>query len=691
MNNDLDSFYQEFFQEVHGAADAEGRYVEDAFFELFCASLLDAGELETADRVQYLSPRGIRIDGYGGDPLDSEGVLSLLVLDFSPTPEIKTLTATEMNALFNRATNFLGRSLEDKFRHQLEETTPAFGLADLIATRWPQIAKVRVLLISNRTLSERVDGREAGAIKDVPITYGVWDIGRLHNFVSLGHGREDISIDLEGDFGGPLPALPAHLDAAGYEAYLAVIPGGQLAAIYDRWGVRLLEQNVRVFLQARSKVNKGIGITLEHEPEMFFAYNNGITATAEGVTTRQSDGGLLVTAIHNLQIVNGGQTTASIHSMTRKKDRDLSRVFVQMKLSIVDAATAQEVVPKISEYANTQNKVNAADFFANHPFHVRMETFSRRMFAPSPDGTFRESKWFYERARGQYQDARAHLTSAQRRKFDIEFPKRQMFTKTDLAKFMMLWREMPHIVSKGAQKNFAEFAKLIGEEWARTPDEFNELYYKHAIAKAIIFRSTEALVSRQPWYDGGYRAQIVAYAISKLAVDMASKGKAVNFDQIWRSQSISDAMKDALAVAAKAVHDELVTTPSGTKNVTEWAKKTACWQAIQGVVVQWPSRWLGELKSRAEHKASKASAVKEQRMLNGIEAQMAVVNAGGKFWGELLQWGKSRKLLTPTEIGVLGVASSVPTKVPSEKQSAVVISALSKLQREGCQMSLEQD
>ncbi|MEZ5284682.1 MAG: AIPR family protein [Vicinamibacterales bacterium] len=314
----------------------------------------------------------------------------------------------------------------------------------------------------------------------------MWDIGRLHRFAGSG-GREEIVVDLEADFGGGLPVLPAHLSDAGYQAFLAVVPGSQLAAVYERWGARLLEQNVRVFLQARGSVNKGIRNTIENDPEMFFAYNNGITATAEGVETSRDSGGLVVRSVRNLQIVNGGQTTASIHAASRKKDVDLSKVFVQMKLSIIEPSRALDVVPRISEFANSQNRVNAADFFANHPFHVRFEEFSRRVFAPSPDGSFRESKWFYERARGQYQDARTLLNAAQRKKFDLEYPKMQLVEKTDLAKFLNSWRGHPDIVSKGSQKNFAEFARHIGAEWSKDSDAFNEHFYRQSIARRSSF------------------------------------------------------------------------------------------------------------------------------------------------------------------------------------------------------------
>lgn len=683
MAIDLAEFHQEFFQEVIASADADGRYVEDAFFDLFCSYLMDAGELDTADRVPYAPVTGgRRVDGYGGDPAQAAGVLSLIIADFQHEPEIGRLNQTELDRVFARLSKFLSSALDVKFRNSLEETDPAFGLADLIAARWPNTNKVRLFLISNRELNAKIDGREAGELDGKPITYSVWDIQRLHRFAASGMGREEIEIDLE-DYGGPIPLLPAHLADAGYQAYLAVVPGTQLASIYDRWGARLLEQNVRVFLQARGSVNKGIRNTIDNDAEMFFAYNNGITATAEGVSTTSAGGSLMLTGLYNLQIVNGGQTTASIHAASRRQ-ANLSKVFVQMKLSIVPSERAIDVVPKISEYANSQNRVNAADFFANHPFHVRVEGFSRRIFAPSPDGTFRESKWYYERARGQYQDARGLLSVAQRKKFDLEYPKSQLISKTDLAKYLNLWRGAPDTVSKGAQKNFATFAGAIGREWTKQADEFNEEFYRQSIAKGIIFKTTEALVTEQPWYQGGYRANVVAYAIAKLAHDVELKGLAVNLERVWKSQAVSEPMRQALICASEQVHDVLTSPPSGISNVTEWAKQQACWARVKALDINWPDQWLVELIGKDEQKAIKKSAVKDQKMLNGIEAQSAVVNAGGQFWAQIADWGKTKKLLSPTDASILAVAVSVPNRIPTERQSIRAIEILRKLRSEGC-------
>jgi hypothetical protein len=686
MTTDLDQFHTEFFQEVVRAADANGSFAEDSFFEVFCEHLVEAGELETADRAQFLGPRGVRIDGYGGDPAYSEGTLSLIISDFNQSRDVATLTATEMEAIFKRGMSFLRRSLEAPFRDSLEETSPGFGLAELIARSWDHVSKVRMVLITNRILSSRVDGRVAEEFEGRPVAYSVWDLGRLQRYTESGRSREEMMVKLS-DHGGPVPALPVDLTGAGYKAYLLVIPGAQLASIYDQWGARLLEQNVRVFLQARGNVNKGIRNTIDNDPGMFFAYNNGITATAEEISGVKGPNGFSVTGIRNLQIVNGGQTTASIYAASRKQI-DLSKVFVQMKLSIIPPERAEEVVPRISEYANSQNKVNAADFFANHPFHLRMKEFSQTLFAPPPEGTFRQSKWFYERARGQYQDARGNLGTAARRDFDLEFPKQQVFSKTDLAKFINLWRGYPDVVSKGAQKNFAHFADYIGKAWIENSDQFNEIYYRSTIAKAIVFRETESLVTRQPWYQGGgYRANIVAYAIAKIAYDVEKIGRHVDFEPVWRSQQLTVALRRALTISAERVRDIIVDPPAGTvKNVTEWAKQPACWARIKDLRIDWPTEFLSELTSEEEIRTRERGGIKDQKVLNGIEAQTAVVNAGGSVWRQIMTWGVERKLLSQKEIDILEVATALPQRVPSDKQCRTIIKTLQRLKNEGCRL-----
>lgn len=678
----LEEFSLGFFQDIVARADADGKFMEEVFFEEFCDRLMEAGELDSAEPAPYRGPpgSGVRVDGY--DLNEDTGTLSLIVSEFRQSSDLVRLTRTEMNTIFKRPLKFLERVFDHKWRNSLEETSPGFGLADLVVGRWPRIGRVRLALITNCQLSEKVDGREAESFDSREVTFSVWDIRRLHRFDTVGHGREDIDIDMEEEFGRALPILPAHLPNAGYESFLAVVPGTILARIYDRWGARLLERNVRVFLQARGNVNKGIRNTLEDDPEMFFAYNNGITATADGVEVDKPRKPTLLRRLRNFQIVNGGQTTASIHQAYRSK-ADLSGVFVQMKLSVVEPERVDDVVPRISEFANSQNRVNAADFYANHPFHVRIENFSRRLFAPSPDGTFRQSKWFYERARGQYADARSRLTLSERRKFDLENPRRQLFSKTDLAKFLNIWVGIPHTVSLGAQKNFTHFARAVGQAWEESSDSFNEAWYRGAVAKAVIFKATERVVSGQEWYQGGYRANIVAYAVAKLANDVGNLRRSVDFESVWRRQAPGHAMETALIVVAESVHEVLVNPPAGFRNVTEWAKQQACWARVRELVVDWPKDFLRELITLEEKKDQERKDKKEQQVLNGIEAQTAVVEAGGSFWKEVLEWGRERGSLSPTEAGVLDVCGNVPNRLPSERQSLKALEALTRLQKSG--------
>ena len=683
----IDDFAEDLRQRVLAAADAEGKFREDAFFDIACECLVDSGDLDTADRVPYRHPsRGIRVDGYAGDPEDAAGTLSLIGLDFSPVPSIGRLIGSQMDAIFQRMKRFVTHALSERWRNALEETSPAFGLADLIAFRWPQIRKVRLILVSNRELSERVDGRPAGILEGKRVTYSVWDLRRLHR-ADTSSEPEEMVVDLANDFGGPIAILPAQHISDVHESYLAVIPGTVLAEIYDMWGPRLLEQNVRVFLQARSKVNRGIRDTLVREPRMFFAYNNGITATAQAVDIRDDRGRLLLQRMTNFQIVNGGQTTASIHT-AMSRDQDLSQTYVQMKLSVVDSQRATEVVPRISEYANSQNRIAASDFFANHPFHIRVENFSRRMYAPSAEGTFQQSKWFYERARGQFADARARKTRAERRKFDIEYPRRQKFTKTDLAKFLSVWDGLPHIVSLGAQKNFAAFAQRIGVAWKKSRNDFNEDWYREAIAKAIVFRATERIVSAQPWYQGGFRANIVAYTIARISHHVRMKKRSIDFQAIWRRQQPGSILLKTIAVVSKEVHDVLVDPPEGMRNVTEWAKKEFCWSRVVDLAISWPPGLGGELVSAEEKRASKRTARREQRVLNGIEAQIAVFNAGTAFWKQVFAWGEREGLLSPTDIGVLRIAAKGGARPLSEKQSVRAVQVLTRLQKQGCREKL---
>jgi hypothetical protein len=683
--SDLASFHQTQLADARIEADSRGLLTIEAWFDRVKERLAESGEVETADIAHYDQGTGaqrLRIDGYGGDPRDCDGVLSLIICDFHDDDTLKTFGKADLPSLFNPLIRFIKRARTEDFRDVLNEVSPGFQVSDLVITTWKHVHKIKLILISNRHYTGRVDGLPAGSLDGVPITYNVWDLARIERHERASGGREEIEIDFEGDFGGGVPALRASRTGGNLESYLMIIPGSQLAAIYDRWGARLLEANVRSFLQARAATNKGIARTIRDTPEFFFPYNNGLSATASEVECRMSVDGLEVVRLRDLQIVNGGQTTGSIHAALRSAKEQLQSTFVQMKLTIVPVDVSEEIVPNISQFANTQNKVNAADFFSNHPFHIRMEQFSRQLLAPKGDGRL-ETRWFYERTRGQYLDEKARRTPAQQKKFELEFPKPQLFTKTDLAKYELSAQELPHIVSMGAQKNFAAFAKSIGEAWEKGDAKFDETWFRRLIAKAMIFRELEREVPKQKeWYPGAYRANIVTYAIAKVFHDMRLSGKAIDLDAVWRRQSIAEEVKVAFMTAAAEASLVITSPPDGVRNVTEWAKKQACWAKLQSVEIVYAD--LDEvLQTKEQARETVRVARNERAEVDDASAIIKVTNLGAAHWSDLLEWASAKRRLTPKETQTLGVCASIPRQIPRDYQAKQAIEVMERLTREG--------
>lgn len=684
MEQTAQEFFHDFRQELLAGAEANCNYQLAEFMEAVAGELVETGFVEGFEFCHFRAQRGMRVDGYW---FNDEGALDLFVADFDCRSDLVSLTKTEAEAAFKRAVNFFKASLDKELHRELEVTSPEYGLARQIADRKESIRQVNFLLLSERTLSDRMQALPDNKVGSVSASYHIWDISRLQRQHSSRGRKEPLDLNFQEMFGTGISCLPAHLGSETYKSYLVVMPAAILSSLYERFGARLLEQNVRCFLQARGNVNKGIRATILNEPHMFFAYNNGITATAQDVVTEMSEDGLQIIRIKDLQIVNGGQTTASLFHTRRKDKASLDSIFVQMKLAVIGSQESETIVPRISEYANTQNKVNAADFFSNHPFHIRIEEFSRRIWAPVQQGRQRETKWFYERARGQYADAQVKLTPAEQKRFQAENPKSQMFTKTDLAKCENVWDEHPKWVNLGSQKNFARYAGRIGQEWEKSHDGFNELYYRRAIARVLLFKATEKLVSVQSWYNGGYRANIVAYTIAVLSEICKRQGKSLDTQKVWNSQGLAQTLTDALVVVARFVNDDIVNPPPGISNISEWCKKDMCWTRIQehitDIISVLPAEFLNELLSREDEKIEVKGAKKIQKLDDGIKVQTQVLAFSSEEWTKLLVAGLEKKIFSNKEIDILRIASQIPVRIPTEKQCLVLLDILNRCRMEG--------
>lgn len=674
----LQDFHETLFNEISNNATAGGDFFLRKFTEWFCEYLDSAGEIALPEYAFYKDPQGRALNAYSIDDTEnSDGSLNLFVSIYSGLNEVTNINKDEIESGFKHVEKFFTKSLEPDFFRTLEESSEGFQAAHFILAHKENISNVNLYLLTDKKLSTRLASIPSKQVGNVKINYHLWDLTKLYRLVSSETAPQDIVIDFKKEFPERISCLPANLDETDYKAYLAVVPGLILAKLYEQYGARLLERNVRSFLQARGKVNKGIRETILKKPEMFFAYNNGITATAE--TIEITDG--KIDKLTNLQIVNGGQTTASLFSAYKKDKADISKVFVQMKLSVVSQELANEMVPLISKYANSQNKVNDADFFATHPFHKRMEDFSRRIYAPAVDGQFMQTKWFYERARGQYINGFAYGTLAQKRKFQTEYPKKQLFTKTDLAKFEGVWMQKPHIVSKGAQYIFLDYADMIDAKWQKDDTQFNEAYYRIAIAKAIAFKSAEKIVTDAPWYDGGYRANIVAYTLAYIAYKTGLLNKTVDFMKIWNKQAISNALSELIGNVAKEVHDALLNNDV-ISNVGQYAKKTVCWENIKKLDIDLPENFVKELVDESDVKEEVRAAKLTQKMDNQIASEIQVFNIGIDNWRRLQDFGQSKRMISPKELGILATLFKNGGYV-STAQSKVLLELLARLESEG--------
>lgn len=584
-DNGLVDFAANLQQDVAARSESLDRpdFRASTFTRLMIEYLIDAGEVEDGEECHF-KRRGMEVSGYNVSE-DGEG-LDLFVSLHLDRPDAPPVLKAQAEPVLKRAVGFLTRAM-DGLHRELEEASPEHDMAERIHGVAGRLRSARVFLLTDGQARLTVKPTSVGG---VGVTVHVWDIVRLHRCVSSGLQREPIEIDFVARFGTPVPCLESPRQDPDCRVFLALMPASMLHQIYEEHGPRLLELNVRTFLQARGKVNQGIRKTLLEQPDRFLAYNNGISATAEEIRLVPVEGGGQGVAwVKNLQIVNGGQTTASIHQAVKRDGADVAGVMVQTKLSVVTPASVAEVVPLISRYANSQNKVNEADFSANDPFHVRIQALSRTVWAPARVGGQRQTRWFYERARGQYQDEKNRAGSTARaRDFQTVNPPGQRFTKTDLAKFENTWEQQPHLVSLGAQKNFQEFALALAA--AESRPEFTTQDFERLVAKAILFRRAEQIVGSQKF--GGYRANIVTYALAYLSHHTA---KRIDLGRIWKEQDITVALAAAIEELSVLVHQQLTNPPSGRKNVTEWCKRPECWDAVRAIEYAIPAALKKEL------------------------------------------------------------------------------------------------
>lgn len=575
--------YADLAGEIAIASTASGELKVTEFFNIYSQLAAENADSPDLDYSPALSESGLgyRIDGFALDIPEGEedrsGDLHLAVCLFRQDPELPVINARDVDSAVAQATRFLRAALSGSAVELMEESSHDYRVAMQIRHVLPRLARIRLLIFTNAQLRTKRKAFESRAFGDLAVHINVFDIERYARISSS--GADPVEIDFAEDFGGAIQCLPASMGDTGFSSYLFAIHAPVLAQVFATYGNRLLEQNVRTYLQAKTSVNRGILKTIAEEPSMFFAYNNGLTGTASSVQTdRLPDGSLAIARIKDLQIVNGGQTTASILYARDGQKSDLANVHIQVKLSVVGEEKLGEVVPKISAYANTQNKVSLADLASNSPMQVQIQRLSREVPAPQLEGALYATKWFYERARGQFTNLFSYQSAAQRKRLEAEYPKKQLITKTELAKYELAFESRPHHVSEGEQKCFQRFiasaAQGYGDGLA-----INEFWFKCAVAKAIIFRSLDTEVARSAWYRDakGLKAQTVAYTLAAAAHAFRLAGMQLDLMRVWRDQSVPSRLLDWMMELAERIHPILSNPPGAVRNPSEFCKKEFCW------------------------------------------------------------------------------------------------------------------
>lgn len=576
VNDKILEFYKEFQDEVLTYVKENSPIsTNTAFKTLFLSYLTEAGETLVSDCMLVdfkKDSENMKLDGYAFSEYFRS--LTLLVSKYQAKPIPEKIKKTEIDKLLKKVLKFYKTCGTNDFE-ALGESSDGYQAYKFIKSHKADIETVNIILLTNdETIQYIPNDVHYGKIT---VRFDVWDIERLYQSVLGGTAVErQLVVKLKKKYGESLPLIKVKGDNEIYDCYIGVISGELLARIYETEGQDLIQKNVRSFLQAIGKVNKGIKVSLANEPQMFMAYNNGISTIAESIAVDEgrSSGDIVnITEITGWQIVNGGQTTASIYNAYKAK-LPLEQVNVQIKLSVIKQKDrAEEIIHNISKYANSQNKINMSDFNANDAYHVKMERLSRATPIPVAKGKSTDY-WFYERARGQYLvELNRQPTAAAKKEFKSRCPKNRCISKTVAAKCVMTYRGYPDIVSKGLETSFIYFSDMVSKGEVPEPSEQS---YIEMIAKVILFNSCDEIIKNLKF--GGFKAQQDYYTVA-----LFGKYYSDLFDplEIWNRQSINAETAKTIEELAYFVWNHFQNPTVPGVNIGQWCKKEECWELLQ--------------------------------------------------------------------------------------------------------------
>ena len=632
---DLREFASDFQENIKMAVEMGNTDYDQELASAILEYLEDNGEVNVPELCVFQKTR-TRITAY--DYNDEAESLDLFYLVKAETL-LGKVNKSKIEQGFNYLMSFYRESMNDTLLKSVsvDNNDEIAEVAKLVQSTKGKINQLRLYVITNGLTDPDVGIAVESDDGEYIIEYNVWDMQRVYQQHKIRTGKEKVEIDFQTEYNTELQCLKMSEENPFVDAYMAIIPGITLAKIYKKYQQVLLEKNVRTFLQFKGKVNKSIRKTLREEPDMFFSYNNGISTTASEIEVKDIDGTLYITRLYDWQIVNGGQTTASISASLNDRDVELGKVFVPMKISVIrDAENSDSIIKAISTSANSQTAIKNSDFSANEPYLVDLEKYSRSEWVPNGNAK-PICKWYFERTRGQYLDQLAQLSGFNEKTFKREYPKNQKITKTDIAKYEASWNMMPYNVCRGAEKNYTIFVSDI----KRDKPEVTANYFKRVIAKCILFNTIDSIVKSKKL--GGYKANMNTYLMA--AISFLSN-KNLDLTYIWEHQMVQQDVIDRIEELVPMVWLHLTgassTSGSQSSNAGEWSKKPECWNRLKLKLSEYEK--FGQELMQTETNDD-GSCLNEAQQNKIQEAEAIEAN----YWFSLANWAKTRDLLTPMD------------------------------------------
>ena len=700
---DIGEFRIQFMEQLRFDAEHEGTEPESQFISKALDLLEEIGEVSDPMpmSIEMKGRRGriMAFDAYAYD--EADGALIMIASDFiNEIDNTPTLTNTRIDELFLHMRNFIEESVEGDVSAYCDDSDPAINIAKEIKAKVgksmlaTEILRFKFIILSNAVLSRQVKNVSREEFLERPVELNIWTIERFYQTYST-NSSEIIEIETK-DFGcDGIQYLKADIgEDANYDAYLGIVPGEFLANIYCKYGSKLLQGNIRAFLSVRGKVNKGIRETIIKNPENFFTYNNGIAVVARTIGFSEDKSKIIY--LKDPQIINGGQTTASLANAKIKKevkDGGMNNLFVPMKLTVlnVDDDMSEEDIDRynsitktISQCANSQNAVSEADFFSNHPFHVLMEQLSRKKMAPPVNGNPYQTIWFYERSRGKWEQEQMQLSPAARAKFCEKHPKNQVIKKEKLAKCLNAFAMNPHEVCQSSAINFSHFAKTINNLYETSKESINEVFFSKCVCSVIIFDSLDRRINKADWYPtGGNKAQIIPYAIAKM-MSMIPKDLDLDWKLIWQKQEMYPALEKELMNLAHIIHEFFEKEAQGGL-VRSLARRAETWNKCKSLPLSLTEEFRSTIIPKDEMKREEAAAKKERKFSQGIDISVEVFKLGAEYWKKVYNDLSKENILSYGDVAFIGCIAEYiyRNSLPSAAQCKRLIKIVEKAEDKG--------